>query len=63
MEYMEDVRRLLGAPAGMGDPLHQVQLILEPAELQIIIEIQEDLHLIGNIKVRYQQIYVPINIK
>ena len=48
---MEDVRRLLEVPAGMGDPQHQVQLIPGLAERQTIIEMQEDLHLIGKTQI------------
>lgn len=47
MEYMEDVQLQLGVPVDMEGLQHLAQLILEPVEHQIIIEMQEGLLLIG----------------
>ena len=55
MEYMEDVQLLLGVPVDMEGLQHLAQLILEPVVHQIIIEMQEDLLLIGKSKCRFLQ--------
>ena len=56
MEYMEDVQLQLGVPADMEGLQHLAQLILEPVEHQIIIEMQEVLLLIGKLKRELLQI-------
>ena len=53
MEYMEVVQLLLGALVDMEGLRHLAQLIQEPVEHQIIIEMQEDLLLIGRLKRRF----------
>ena len=55
MEYMEDVQLLSGVPADTEGLQHLAQLILEPVVHQIIIEMQEDLLLIGKLKCRFLQ--------
>ena len=55
MEYMEVVQLLLGALVDMEGLRHLAQLIQEPVEHQIIIEMQEDLLLIGKSKCRFLQ--------
>ena len=56
MEYMEVVQLLLGALVDMEGLRHLAQLIQEPVEHQIIIEMQEDLLLIGRLKRRFLQV-------
>ena len=50
MGDMEDIRRPLVGRADMVDRQRLILLILEPVEPQIIIEIQEVHHPIGNIQ-------------